>query len=473
MYYTFNSKGEVIDTDSSEKTKSTKSKRSKLNSSEKLNTPVIGSSTNNIASGYGRGVGYANRETAYKWSDGTTTYSNATDYRDAALKAGKDLNNVALVSSTTYGTGSLTGNSNNYGVTVVGDGSGKSGFTNNIYTNKKGHGKAYETAQLQAAYLSGLYGYDHAGGFSDNTGMNDAYIKGSGNSYSFGGINAGVSSGVDWTKAYKRAADKQEDSIQLRTDAIINTLNSNREDYERQFDQIARQAYVSNRQAQIVLPQQLASAGLTGGASETSMLKLAANYENAVNDNETNRLYMNKDIDTQIINAQLSADSDISSMQSEYYLNALKAYENQINEQNDLYMNMLGYSLQKDKLDQDAYYSNLDYDLTVQKLNSAAADNEYDTLADKASTLGKYGIFDAYSQLGYSSDEISAMSAAYTAQHTKKTKTSSSRRSSKSSSGKSNNDTEKITSLQIEDLMNNIGTNQLRNMFETSTGITF
>lgn len=469
MQYTYNSKGELIDSDSPKKTTGTSS------ASDKSNTPVIGSSSNDNATGYGRGTGYSNRETAYRWSDGTTTYSNATDYRDAAAAAGKSLGNISLVSATTYGTGSLTGDSKNYGVTVVGDGSGKSGFTKNIYSNNQGHGKAYETAQMQTEYLSGLYGYDYTNG---RLGNSSAYLKGTGDS--LGGLNSGVSSGVDWIKTYRKAADKQESAIQSRVDAVINTLNSNREDYERQFDEIARQAYVSNRQAQFALPQQMASSGLTGGASETSMLKLAANYENAVNENETNRLYMNKDIDTQIVNAQLEADSDIASMQSEYYLSAMQAYENQINEQNSLYMDMLDYSLQKDKLEQDAYSSNLDYELSLEKLNAASEADEYDKLEEKAETLGKYGVFDAYAKLGYSADEISAMTSAYIAQNTKSTKTSSSssKSSSKSTSKKSTSKkaAEKLSS-SAANLSKNItdyyGTNQIRNIFELNTGIGF
>ncbi|MEA4973752.1 MAG: hypothetical protein VB119_11385 [Candidatus Metalachnospira sp.] len=473
MQYTYNSKGELIDSDSPKKTTGTSS------ASDKSNTPVIGSSSNDNATGYGRGTGYSNRETAYRWSDGTTTYSNATDYRDAAAAAGKSLGNVSLVSATTYGTGSLTGDSKNYGVTVVGDGSGKSGFTKNIYSNNKGHSKAYEMAQMQTEYLSGLYGYDYTNG---RLGNSSAYLKGTGDSLSasLGGLNAGVSSGVDWIKTYRKAADKQESAIQSRVDAVINTLNSNREDYERQFDEIARQAYVTNRQAQFALPQQLASSGLTGGASETSMLKLAANYENAVNENETNRLYMNKDIDTQIVNAQLEADSDIASMQSEYYLSAMQAYENQINEQNSLYMDMLDYSLQKDKLEQDEYSSNLDYELSLEKLNAASEADEYDKLEEKAQTLGKYGIFDSYSKLGYSADEISAMTSAYIAQNTKSTKTSSgsSRSSSKKSSSKKSTtkkagEKSSSSSALSKNITDFYGTNQMRNLFELNTGIRF
>ena len=39
---------------------------------------------------YNKGNGYNGRETAYSWKDGTTTSSNATNWRDAAKEAGKE-----------------------------------------------------------------------------------------------------------------------------------------------------------------------------------------------------------------------------------------------------------------------------------------------------------------------------------------------------------------------------------------------
>ena len=134
MQYTF-SGGKLIDsTDKGEKKKEN-------------NSVATETKADSSAGGYGRGMGYSNRETAFRWSDGSVTYSNATDYRDAAEKAGKDLSKVDLVSATTYGKGSLTGNSYNYGVTAVGDGSGKKGFTRDIYSSDKGYGKAYDMAK--------------------------------------------------------------------------------------------------------------------------------------------------------------------------------------------------------------------------------------------------------------------------------------------------------------------------------------
>lgn len=458
MKYTYNSKGQLIDSDAPKKT------TEKSNGSSAKSSGKSTSSSNSISTGYGMGTGYSNRETVYRWSDGTITYSNAANYKDAAAAAGKDLSNVSLVGSTTYGTGSLTGDGKNYGTTVVGGGSGKSGFTNKIYSNNNGYSNAYDTALMQAEYLSGLYGHDYTIGASRG---NNPYLVGA--DVPFGRLDAGLSPDVDWERAYNKAAKKQERAIQSRVDAVINTLNSNRDEYEHQFDEIARQAYITNRQAQLALPQQLASAGLTGGASETSLLKLAANYENEINQNETNRLYMNKDVDTQIANAQLSADSDIASMRSEYYLSAMQAYENQINQQNSLYMDMLDYRLQQDKLGQDAYYHDLDYKLALEKMNAYTAADEYDKLEDKAGVLGKYGIFDAYSKLGYTSDEISAMTAAYIAQNTPKTRTVVYKSSSAKNTGKNKNPANAV----LPGSRKKIGTDYLRDYVQEKLGISF
>ena len=76
-----------------------KSAASKSNSSSNSSSNKS-SSNSSSGSGYGSGNGYGNRETAYTWKDGSTTYSNATNYMDAAKEAGKE--NVGLASASTY-----------------------------------------------------------------------------------------------------------------------------------------------------------------------------------------------------------------------------------------------------------------------------------------------------------------------------------------------------------------------------------
>lgn len=82
--------------------------------------------------GYGSGSGYSNRETAYTFNDGTTVYSNATRWEDAAKEAG---NTSGLKSAVTY----MTGKSDTEGLNTS--------FTGNIYTGSSPKNeKAYRNA---------------------------------------------------------------------------------------------------------------------------------------------------------------------------------------------------------------------------------------------------------------------------------------------------------------------------------------
>lgn len=68
----------------------------------------------------------SNRETRYTWSDGTTTYSPVANYKTAASEAGKDLNKITLVGSTSYNVrdadnyrgGSHTGSNSNTSIST-------------------------------------------------------------------------------------------------------------------------------------------------------------------------------------------------------------------------------------------------------------------------------------------------------------------------------------------------------------------
>ena len=137
-----------------------------------------------IPYGYGEGMGYGNRETAYKFklADGTnkTIYSNATTYQDAAKLAGIDLSNGAkLASALTYGTASSAYSKPGYGFGSIG---GSKDFTTNLYANNKQTGNWYDQNLMQLAYLSGRDGKDYLGSLSNpdynGNGIQNAYLKG-------------------------------------------------------------------------------------------------------------------------------------------------------------------------------------------------------------------------------------------------------------------------------------------------------
>lgn len=114
---------------------------------------------------------YTGKQSSYIWiqPDGTkkTTYSNATNSNQALLDgihAGQLAQGSRLLSADTYGTGSLTGNSYNYGA-IVSDADGFSGFGNGYeggrYTSDNQYGRAHDMNNMNKSFLSGRDGIDY------------------------------------------------------------------------------------------------------------------------------------------------------------------------------------------------------------------------------------------------------------------------------------------------------------------------
>lgn len=94
----------------------------------------------------------------------------------------------------------------------------------------------------------------------------------------------------------------------LAVEQGTNRLNAQKSNINQAADENARQAYVQYMQSQKALPQQLASQGVSGGATETANLGLQTAYQNnvnAINQNKVNRL---QEIDNAIVDLQNTGD---------------------------------------------------------------------------------------------------------------------------------------------------------------------
>ena len=94
----------------------------------------------------------------------------------------------------------------------------------------------------------------------------------------------------------------------LAVEQGTNRLNAQKSNINQAADENARQAYVQYMQSQKALPQQLASQGVSGGATETANLGLQTAYQNnvnAINQNKANRL---QEIDNAIVDLQNTGD---------------------------------------------------------------------------------------------------------------------------------------------------------------------
>ena len=105
-----------------------------------------------------------------------------------------------------------------------------------------------------------------------------------------GGIKPGGYQPFDWTAYITDAMSSYNDSIEAQRQAsnakfadAMNKINNN-------YDQSAQEAYIVNYIANRALQDSLKESGIKGGASETSLMRGQANFENAYNENERARI---------------------------------------------------------------------------------------------------------------------------------------------------------------------------------------
>lgn len=111
-----------------------------------------------------------------------------------------------------------------------------------------------------------------------------------------------------YRKAYEDLEAQIREQNRLAVEQGTNRLNAQKSNINQAADENARQAYVQYMQSQKALPQQLASQGVSGGATETANLGLQTTYQNnvnAINQNKANRL---QEIDNAIVDLQNTGD---------------------------------------------------------------------------------------------------------------------------------------------------------------------
>ena len=110
-------------------------------------------------------------------------------------------------------------------------------------------------------------------------------------------------------QAYKEQQEAEiREKNRLAVEQGTNRLNAQKSNINQAADENARQAYVQYMQSQKALPQQLASQGVSGGATETANLGIQTAYQNnvnAINQNKANRL---QEIDNAIVDLQNTGD---------------------------------------------------------------------------------------------------------------------------------------------------------------------
>lgn len=346
--------------------------------------------------GYADPTGYyTTRQTAFTWQqpDGTykTTYSNATNYNQAlhdAIASGQVAPNSQLAHSSTYGTGSLTGNGYNYGRTSTGDGL-YSGFGDGTdggrYTADNQFGNMYDQTNMQLGFLSGRDGMDYKNPYADiaynGNGINNAYNKGlqfAGQGELMGGSLYPDTSDNTMNDIYANYGANANGYVGLTKDDIQNQMDdiySTYEDAVAQRNAALRSQYAEqqrllendNKDQQRAnyitymlslnnAPSQMQAMGINGGVAESTLAGLKSDYMSNYNSAENN--YINSSNQLKIAEANAIADGDMekANVYSQLAQNSLSLQMQAADAQNSYNKWLAEFTLAKNQWDQQFAY---------------------------------------------------------------------------------------------------------------------
>ena len=201
------------------------------------------------------------------------------------------------------------------------------------------------------------------------------------------------------------AANETESAKQ--TELAMLKLQQQKEEAKKKYDSTDRQLYIDMMKEQKALPEQLAGAGYTGGATESSLLKNRLSYEQALRENEGGRASAMTALDVAGNAAELQRQIAKSQADQTARSNYLTNYSNV----------MSGLQGQRN------YEREQELERKQQEISYALA---------AADNLAKYGDFSGYEKVTdsngnrlYSDEQIAAMKAEYDALKAASTRTRS------------------------------------------------
>ena len=153
-----------------------------------------------------------------------------------------------------------------------------------------------------------------------------------------GGVNwKSSSSKTPYTNIYNKYAQYEKASRDAYVSGLGNQLKADQGTTNAQYNNNARQYYIQNMQAQKSLPSQLANNGLTGGASESAVIRMNNAYGQNLANNESGRA-------TSLNNLQTTYNNNVAEYDRNYKENLSKAYQTSME-------NQLKYEQEQNKLD--------------------------------------------------------------------------------------------------------------------------
>lgn len=324
--YSWNTPGGVRYTTSYSKNYADAAKEAGYHANQYLSSKASESNYANISqnSDYASRTPYTSRSTTFRFQtpNGVRTVTTPDkDYRLAAERMGIDLNTSRLLDASSYF-----------------DNRGDARRSNPNFTDYDGWGMEGAPAGYynDMATMSGLadqYGMTIPGVNDDSltaqelTNMMAQYgVMREPNQYGnyyvpeYNGLSADeIQSMYDDIYAQQEAqAQRQAEQLQQQYGYYGNLI-------DQQYDDLASQNYVQYMMEQKNLPQYLAANGLSGGATETSLLGLQSNYQNAINQGELARNQALAENNLQMSAAENEIYNNLASVQASLQQSAISA----------------------------------------------------------------------------------------------------------------------------------------------------
>ena len=181
----------------------------------------------------------------------------------------------------------------------------------------------------------------------------------------------------EYQSQLKDFQSSQQDLLQQQYAAALEAaklnLDSQRTQVNQQYDDLARQLYIQRRQQEMMLPEQMAAMGYTGGITESSALGLQTSYADALRQGETQRINTIASLEQAIRQAELEGNRELAAQLSALaqntmglYADSLAQIQNQANQNqqftyqqimdniaNRQWAQQYAYNQQQDRLDRE------------------------------------------------------------------------------------------------------------------------
>lgn len=108
------------------------------------------------------------------------------------------------------------------------------------------------------------------------------------------------------SSSYAQALAEQKAAQEAAVQQAVNTLENQKTDTTNSYNDLFRQLYLNKMKNQKNIGQQMAAMGVNGGAAESTLLGMNAQYEDALRQGEQGRLDAIRDLDQAITDARLT-----------------------------------------------------------------------------------------------------------------------------------------------------------------------